>query len=175
LQAIEKLAGNIDPGKLIVLEYHIRDQYATGETMAWFMNFANQGTPSVYFNGENPVLGGGDTSPLYSMYLSRVNAELTINSTVSMTGTLSPADNQVKLILTNKSSSAINGAQLVGVAYTDLGTTEHHFVVRDITTSKMNLAAGGTGQYSVSLEVPGSIVVFLKDASGSILQSLAFT
>jgi hypothetical protein len=175
LQAIEKLAGEISPAKLIVLEYHIRDQYATGETMAWFMNFNSSGTPAVYFNGEHPVLGGGDTSSLYNTYQSRINAELALNGSVSMAGTFSPANNQISVKLTNNSTQEISDAQLVGVVYADFGTLEHHFVVRDLSSSQVNLAAGETKDYKVTLEAPGQVAVFLKSASGSILQALSFS
>jgi hypothetical protein len=175
VQAIERLAGEISPAKLMVLEYHIRDQYATGETMAWFTNFNNQGTPSIYFNGKNPVLGGGDTSALYNMYFSRINAELALNSLVSMAATFSAKNNQVSVKITNNSPQEIGDAQLVGVVYVDFGTAEHHFVVRDLSSSKVNLAAGETKDYTVTLEVPGQVAVFLKDSSGSILQALSFS
>jgi hypothetical protein len=175
VQAIEKLAGEMSPAKLMVLEYHIRDQYATGETMAWFTNFNSSGTPAVYFNGEHPVLGGGDTSSLYNMYLSRVTAELALNSSVSMEATFSTRNNQVSVKITNKSPQEIGDAQLVGVIYVDFGMAEHHFIVRDLSSSQVNLAAGETKDYKVTLEVPGQVAVFLKSASGSILQSLSFS
>jgi hypothetical protein len=124
----------------------------------------------VYFNGGHGVLGGGNTQSLYNSYLTRINNELTVTSSFSIAASSIPSSNAVTVQLINNSSEAINGAQLVGVATQDLGTAGHHFIVRNMTSTGVNLAAGQTQDYQMTLEVSGQTVVFVKNSSGSVIQ-----
>jgi hypothetical protein len=171
LQAIEKLANDLGTTRLVVLEYHIRDEFATPESEALFQNYGARATPSVYFDGGRAVLGGGDTQYLYNSYLARINTELTGTSSFSIAASSIPNSNVVNARLTNNSSEAINDAQLVGVATQDLGTAGHHFIVRNMTSTGVNLAPGQTQDYQISLEMSGQVVVFVKNSSGSIIQA----
>ncbi len=136
----------------------------------------NTGTPAAYFNGNHLVLGGSYTSSIiYDKYLAAINDELKDDNYISITAGKSDQNDQVNVIVTNNSMNTIINAQLVGVVYSDLGISEHRFIVRDMTSSKVSLAAGETKFNVISLEVPGPVVVFLKDSSGEILQSVLVT
>jgi hypothetical protein len=175
LQAIEKIANELGPSKLIVLEYHTRDQYATPETEALFQSYGSRATPSVFFDGKHGVLGGGDTLTLYNNYLGRINTELAVPSSFSVSATSVPASNLVSARLVNNSPETLNGAQLFVVATQDMGSGEHHYIVRKLASTGVDLAPGQAMEYQLNLEVAGQVVVFLKNSSGSVLQAALLT
>jgi len=176
------LASELGPGKLLVLQYHSGDKYATSETEAKVKEYNVKGFPTIFFNGGNAVLGGGSGN--YAQYSDVVNRELTKQSSVSITGvtTLSGSIMSLDVTITNISGSAITNVKLMAVLYSDYGTEEHHYVVRDILlpSNIATLSAGETQKFNLTSDWPGGVsglkaVIFLQSSSGQILQSAIAT
>lgn len=172
------MASELGPGKLLVLQYHSGDKYATPETEAKVKEYNVKGFPTIFFNGGNSVVGGGSGN--YAQYSTVVNSELTKQSSVSIVGamTLSGGTLSLNVTVTNISGSAITNVKLMAVLYSDYGTEEHHYVVRDILppSNIASLSAGETQKFSLSSDFRDSLsslraVLFVQSSSGQILQS----
>jgi hypothetical protein len=162
-----------------VLQYHSGDDYATSKTEAKVDEYKVEGFPSMFFNGGNLVKGGGEGS--YNKYSTIVSQELKKTCPASMAGGMTFSGNAISLkaAATNISNSSITDAKMIAVVYEDLGTDEHHYVVRDIRTlSKIaTLAPGATQQFTLSSSLSGSLskmraVFILQSSSGQVLQSV---
>jgi hypothetical protein len=182
LQAIEKLADELGPTKFLVLEYHINDSYANHSTLARLLAYGVTSWPTVYFNGANPVLGGGYVvQDDYDTYKSKISSELSQPSPVSINASRNFSSDAlvVNVMLTNTSDHAITNAQLVGVTYLDHGQSQYRAVVNDMSSASapVNLAPGVTLTLQLTFERPvatAEVVVLLK-IPGRVLQSaLAF-
>jgi hypothetical protein len=171
------LAEELGPARLLVVEYHTKDRWASTETEALYDYYKADGTPTIYFNGGNGVSGGGDTNYLYARYKRIVDKELAKQAQISLTGAkLSDSvTGPVSVKLTNTSSQTMNSAELFGIAYQDLGTERHRFLVSDVTTvSVARVSPGETLELELNFETQApalNIVVFLKSSSGQILQA----
>jgi hypothetical protein len=178
LQAVKKLADEVGPARLLVLQYHVHDRWATYETQKLYDLYKVTGTPSFFFNGGSMVPGGGvDTSYLYARYRPIIDKELATTATAAIVADR-PYDSisgPVEVKIKNTSDQPISGARLFGVAYQDYNTDRHRFLVSDISEMPLSdLAPGETIQVQLSLDTQAyglSIVVFLKSASGQILQA----
>jgi hypothetical protein len=182
LQALEKLADELGPTKLLVLEYHISDSYANHSTLARLLAYGVASWPTVFFNGANPVLGGGYVvQEDYDAYQSKIYSELSQPGLVSINASknFSGGSLVVKVILTNISDRAITNAQLIGVTYLDQSQSQYRAVVNDMSSSStpINLSPGETLNLQLTFERPAStvqVVVLLK-IPGRVLQAaLAF-
>lgn len=176
------MASELGPGKLLVLQYHSGDKYATPETEAKVTEYKVKGFPTIFFNGGNSVVGG--SSGNYAQYSAVVNSELTKQSSVNITGvtTLSGGTLSLDVTITNISGSAITNVKLMAVLYSDYGTDEHHYVVRDVLPPSgiASLSAGETQKFNLTSDWPGGLsglkaVFFLQSSSGQILQSAIAT
>jgi len=83
------------------------------------------------------------------------------------------------VVVTNISDNNITDVKVMAVVYEDLGTDEHHYVVRDMQTLSTiaNLTPGSTQQFTLSSNYSGNLsnlkaVFFLQLPSGEILQSV---
>ena len=170
------------PGKLLVLQYHAGDEYATPETEAKVQEYKVRGFPSIFFNGGNSVVGGGSSN--YDQYSNVVNRELAKQSSVSIAGVMTSSGGTLSLdvTITNISDSPITGVKLMAVIYEDIGTEEHHYVVRDILPPSeiASLSAGETQTFSLSSDSLDNLpslraVLFLQSSSGEVLQSAMAT
>jgi hypothetical protein len=159
------------------LQYHSGDKYATPATEAKVTEYGVRGFPSMYFNGGNLVAGGSNAS--YSQQTAVIDRELAKAPTVSIGGSLKLTGGiTVAANVTNTGTAVISNAKLMMVLYEDLGTDEHHYVVRDILTptAVASLAPGATQQFSVKSSYAGSTaklnaVVYLRASNGEILQA----
>ncbi len=165
------------PGKLLVLQYHSGDKYATPETEARVKEYKVQGFPTMFFNGGNSVVGGGTGS--YGQYSAVVNKELTKQGSLTIGGVMTSSGGRISIDVTiaNTSVNDISNVKLIAVVYEDLGIDEHHYVVRDILPPS-EIASVSSGQkqtFNLSADFPGSLsslkaVVFLQSPSGQVLQ-----
>jgi hypothetical protein len=162
-----------------VLQYHSGDNYATSATLAKASEYGVKGIPAIYFNGANPILGAGSESSAYSAQTAKINAELAKAPLVAVTATMSISGGiKVNVNLANTGTAGVTGAKLYVVLYEDIGTAEHHYVVRDIVTplNITSLAAGGSQQLAASSAYTGATtklnaVVFVRASNGEILQA----
>ncbi len=136
----------------------------------------------MFFNGGNSVVGGG--TGIYSLYSAVVRKELTKQSSVRITGIMTPSGGTISLnvTITNISDSQITNVKLMAVVYEDLGTDEHRYVVRDILPPSeiVSLSPEETQEFSFGSDFPGSLsrlraVLFLQSPSGQVLQSVLVT
>ena len=172
------MASELGPGKLLVLQYHSGDKYATPETEAKVGEYKVKGFPTMFFNGGNSVVGGGSGN--YGQYSAVVNRELTKQSSVSIVGVMTSRSGTISLdvTITNISDSAVTSVKLMAVVYEDIGTEEHHYVVRDILPPSgiASLPPGETQKFSLSSDFRDSLsslraVLFLQSPAGQVLQS----
>jgi hypothetical protein len=176
LQALEQLASELGSSKMLLLEYHTSDMYANAATQAVFLAYGVTGTPTVFFDGANPVLGGSKVvQDNYNMYRGKINAESTQPSPAAIVATKSYGSTalQINVQLTNISTQPLSGVQLVGVTYTDSGKSEYRAIVNDISSPvTASLAPGETQNLELTLPRPASVVqtVVLLKSGNRILQ-----
>jgi hypothetical protein len=172
LQAIERLAAELGPASLVVLEYHRGDAYTTQKTIDLFLAYGVTGTPTIFFNRSTRLQGGGDVQALYNTYKDEV-AKTKALSPISVTARSSTSYGVLTttVTLTNLSGETQYWLTLLGVPYRDLGISDLRYVVSDITgpVSIPNLAAGETASFKLT-GVGSKMVVFLKSLSGEIIQ-----
>ena len=164
------------PERLVVLEYHTKDQWAFRETEALYSSYDVEGTPSVFFDGKNGVAGGSDASYLYARYKRITEKELTARELLTLSAArasdIIPGIINVKL--TNISEETFTDLQLIGVAYQDFGTERHHFLVSDISAVNVpEIRPGDSLELEISFETQASLlntVLFVKSVTGQIIQ-----
>ena len=136
----------------------------------------------MFFNGGNSVAGGW--SGCYDKYSAVVNTELAKVSPINITGTMTISGSSINLSSTvsNTGGSAIDNVKLMAVLFEDIGTAEHHYVVRDILrpTIISSLAQGTQQQFNLVSDYRGDsvnlkAVLFLRSSSGQILQAVLVT
>ena len=136
----------------------------------------------MFFNGGNAAVGGG--TGCYDRYKPIVNTEIAKGSFVIINGTMTISGSSVNLSSTvsNTGSSPIDNVKLLAVLFEDIGTAEHHFVVRDILTPTTisSLASGSQQQFNLVSDYRGDsvnlkAVLFLRSSSGQILQAVLVT
>lgn len=124
------------------------------------------------------MIGGGSRN--YDQYSDVVNSELAKQSSVSIAGVMTSSGGTLSLdvTITNIGDSPITGVKLMAVIYEDLGTEEHHYVVRDILPPSeiASLPAEETQKLSLISDFLDSLpslgaVLFLQSSSGEVLQS----
>jgi hypothetical protein len=167
------------PSRLLVLQYHSGDSYATKATEARVQEYKVKGFPSMFFNGGNVISGGSEQSyNQYSKLLSSMTSADSFKKTlVNINGTFSATDsNPVNATVNNLGSSEIKSARLMAVIFEDLGTSEHRYTVREVLTpaaiaslqpqmaQKFGFKPAATGR---NLKA----VIFLQAPNGEILQS----
>ena len=165
--------------QLLVLQYHSGDTYATKATEARIADYGNRGFPTIFFDGANPIIGAGSETSAYAAQTAAITKELAKAPTAAITAGMTVSGGiKVTAIITNTSSAAINIAQLRVVLYEDIGTSEHHYAVRDILTplAVASLAPGASQQFTVPSTYSGSTanlnaVVFMQASNGDILQA----
>jgi hypothetical protein len=174
----------LGPTKLLVLQYHSGDKYATPKTEAKVTEYKVDGFPTIFFNGGNSTVGGGSSSGCYDRYKPIVNTETAKISPVNLTGTMTVNGSSITINSTviNTGTSSITNAKLMAVLVEDIGTAEHHYVVRDILTpSAINsLAPGAQQTFNPNITYSGTTtnlkaVLFVQSSSGTILQSVLVT
>ena len=136
----------------------------------------------MFFNGGNAAVGGG--TGCYDRYKPIVNTEIAKGSFVIINGTMTISGSSVNLSSTvsNTGSSPIDNVKLLAVLFEDIGTAEHHFVVRDILTPTTisSLVSGSQQQFNLVSDYRGDsvnlkAVLFLRSSSGQILQAVLVT
>ena len=162
-----------------MLQYHSGDEYANTKTEARVEEYEVEGFPSMFFNGGNVVMGGWDGC--YDAYSAVINEELIKPVSAAIAGTMTTGSNTLSfnVVVTNISDNNITDVKVMAVVYEDLGTDEHHYVVRDMQTLSTiaNLTPGSTQQFTLSSNYSGNLsnlkaVFFLQLPSGEILQSV---
>jgi thiol-disulfide isomerase/thioredoxin len=178
-QAIEKLAKELGPEKLLVLEYHSGDKSATPETEARAVEYRIRAYPTIIFNGSRSVVGSASMSNSYQRYVAVINTELAKAPPVTVKATMTASGTQVSLDINvgNSGISGITDAELIAVVYEDTGTEEHHYIVRDMLRSSISSIAPDEQQtFNLSADFPGGIsrlkaVAFVQLPSHLVLQS----
>ena len=136
----------------------------------------------MFFNGGNAAVGGG--TGCYDRYKPIVNTEIAKGSFVIINGTMTISGSSVNLSSTvsNTGSSPIDNVKLLAVLFEDIGTAEHHYVVRDILTPTTisSLVSGSQQQFNLVSDYRGDsvnlkAVLFLRSSSGQILQAVLVT
>ena len=96
--------------------------------------------------------------------------------------TISGSSVNLSSTVSNTGSSPIDNVKLLAVLFEDIGTAEHHFVVRDILTPTTisSLASGSQQQFILVSDYRGDsvnlkAVLFLRSSSGQILQAVLVT
>lgn len=133
----------------------------------------------MFFNGGNVITGGSDQS--YSQYSkllsSMTSADSAKKSQVNISSSFSTAESSpLNASVTNLGSSEIKSAKLMAVTFEDLGTSEHHYTVREILTpaSVSSLQPGTAQKFSFKPGAAGSnlkAVIFLQLSTGEVLQA----
>jgi hypothetical protein len=178
LQALEQLSTELGPDKLLLLEYHTQDIYTTAATQAAFLAYGVTGTPTVIFDGSSKVLGGDKVvQDDYNMYRGKINTELAKPNAVVIAATksLEGSTLQINVQLTNISSQALSGIQLLGVTYSDQGKSMYRAIVNDVSSPvTANVALGETQNLQLTLTKPTSLVqsVVLVKSAGVIIQAV---
>ncbi len=177
MQAIKKLSDELGPEQLVVLEYHTKDTWASKDTEALYKFYNPEGTPTIYFDGANGVSGGGDTDYLYARYKRIFSREVAVPPAVMLSAAKFQENipGSINVKLTNVSGSAITDAWLYGVAYQDLGTERHHFLVSAFSKKSISqLGAGETLGLELSFDTQASllnVVIYCKSSTGQIIQA----
>jgi hypothetical protein len=178
LQAIEQLADELGPTKLLVLEYNASNVSTVPGMQDLLLSYRVTGTPTLLFNGFNPSRGSNSVvEDDYMGYKNKVTYQLTQRSPVAIEAAMDAGGDSlvVNVKLTNSSTQAITGAELVGVTYVDQGKSEYRAVVIGISSSDspVNLSPGETLNLPIIFQKPAStvqVVVFLK-LPGLIIQA----
>jgi hypothetical protein len=165
--------------RLLVLQYHSDDSYATKSTEARIAEYGNRGFPTIFFNGASPLIGAGSEASAYAAQTAAINKELAKTPVAAITATMSVSGGiKVNATVGNTGASAISGAQLRVVIVEDVGASEHHYVVRDIMSPLVigTLSPGIGRQFTASSSYSGntarlSAVVFIEASNGDILQA----
>ena len=96
--------------------------------------------------------------------------------------TISGSSINLSSTVSNTGGSAIDNVKLMAVLFEDIGTAEHHYVVRDILrpTIISSLAQGTQQQFNLVSDYRGDSVIlkavlFLRSSSGQILQAVLVT
>ena len=157
-----------------MLQYHSKDKYATPATEARVQEYKVRGFPALMFNGRNAVMGGFSGS--YKDQTKAIDKELAKEAAVTLTlSVLEGVNMPTMALVTNVSGAAITNARLMAVVYEDLGTDEHHYVVREILEPVVfDLAANSSQDYSFKPNFTGDeqyMVTFVQAASGEVLQA----
>jgi hypothetical protein len=164
------------------LQYHSSDQYATSETEAKVKEYKVRGFPTMFFNGGNETVGGGEGN--YNQYKTMVSSLLTRQSFIRIVGqmTASGGSISIKATVINSGNNPITDVKFMAVVYEDIGTEEHHYVVQDILppSEVISLAPAASREFSLNSDFLGSspnlkVVLFLQATSGEILQAALAT
>ena len=130
----------------------------------------------MFFDGGNSVVGGSDKS--YNQYSTVVTAELAKRSPATIGGVITFTSGiSIDATVTNASSNDISGVKLMAVIYEDIGTSEHHYVVRDILQpiAIANLSPQNPQKFSLKSSLSSTsglkAVLYLQTQSGEIIQS----
>jgi hypothetical protein len=178
LQALEQLADELGPTKLLVLEYHTNDAYTVPGIQPLLLSYGVTGTPTVMFDGGNASIGSDSVvQNEYQRYNYKITADLAVRNPLTIeAGTDLGGDSLlVNVTLNNPSNQTITGAQLIGVAYVDQGKSQYRAIVSEISSvgNPVNLSPGDTLHVQLAFKKPASVekvAVFLK-SSGHIIQA----
>jgi hypothetical protein len=177
LQAIKRLSDELGTEKLLVLEYHTKDTWASRDTEALYEYYDPEGTPTVYFNGGNEVAGGGDSDYLYSRYKKIVTRESAVEPVIGLAVSRSVENEPGTVVvrLTNGTGNLLEDVVLCGVAYQDFGTERHYFLASDMSMVPVaGIPAGSSVEIALFFETRASelsVAVFLKSAAGDVIQA----
>jgi hypothetical protein len=130
----------------------------------------------MYFNGANLVSGGSDRS--YNQYVQVLSKESEKFSPIDLKGTMTINNGTIiEAQVTNTSNEDINSGKVMAVIFEDLGTSQYHYVVRDILApvSITTLPPQASEKYSLksgAVIQNAKTVLYVQLNSGEILQSV---
>jgi hypothetical protein len=159
---------------MILLQYWARPDYSSGEASARIREYGVGSTPTTCFNGpQNKAVG--ETS--YSRFKDKVDSERERGAAVAITAAKAISGNAISVSadVFNSGNVSVENAEVMFVAYEDLGDSEKHFVVLAIESGGTvdNLPRGGTESFSEEFDLSDSetgnveAVVFLQSAGSS--------
>jgi len=169
-RALERLATERGPGRVIPLEYHIDDQYAVpgseARRAAWEVRYV----PTLVGRVHPPVTTDEDTAyqdlQLSLLQLGRWFPPPTLEVDVSR----SISDGRVALQaqIENRGESSVADLQVIFVLYEDLGRDGYRFVVRDVSSPRSVVRIETGARIEISAELS-----LLEDASHDRVEAVA--
>jgi len=178
-----------------IIENHNGDNYANTYSNARNSYYAITGYPTANFDGLNPSVGGSNTQSMYSNYLPKVTARMSVAShyTISAVGTLTGNNFSINVTVA-KPENDTNTNVVLHSAITESeiqqswqGQTHLNFVNRLMLPNQngtpISLSTGGqqtinlTGTFSDSWNMNTcEVVLFLQNAtSKEVLQGIKYT
>ncbi|MEA3339205.1 MAG: ABC transporter permease [Chloroflexota bacterium] len=169
-RALERLAAERGPGRVIPLEYHIDDQYAVPGSEARQAVWEVRYMPALVGRVHPSVTTDEDTAyqdlQLSLLQLGKWFPPPTLEVDVSR----SISDGRVALQaqIENRGESSVADLQVIFVLYQDLGRDGYRFVVRDVSSprSVVRIETGARIEISAELSLP-------EDASHDRVEAVA--
>lgn len=146
-EAFDKLAEYYPRSALAILEYHVHipgpDPMTTNETHDRYMSYGNTGTPTVYFNGSDQIIGGGPkyvASNRFNVYKHTIDKSAGIKPAVHFSGKAGMKGEDVNVMITVSSDKTLGSSLALHTALVERsvdytgsnGVSKHLFVVRDL-------------------------------------------
>lgn len=131
--------------EVAVIDYHTGDEYENSYALSRLSYYGLTGTPTAWFDGGLPVVGGNHTTSMYSTYLTKYNQRINVLSsfTIDIQGSNSGMIDYELNITINKvaSTTATNMVMHVVVTENDIqqnwqGMTELNHVERLIVPNQ---------------------------------------
>jgi len=177
-----------------VIKYHSGDAYNIPASTSRINYYGITGFPTAFFDGLNPTAGGSATSSLYSNYLPKVNARLSVPSAYNISAVGSMAGNLVNINVTvEKPVADANTNVKLHAVLTEsriphvwFNQTHVHNVTRAMAPSAsgtdINLGTGGQVTIPLTFSIqPGwnnermEVILFLQNnTSREILQGTKY-
>ncbi len=190
VREMEKLTVYYPDSKLIVLEYHIQDEFTTSETESLFYSYTLTGPPTVVFMGgiwEDPEMATHYGRNLmqgpytFAEYQTRYNLIKGEQSSVLIEASLSTSSMKADVKITNLSSATLVNYKVYAVVYKDRYTKTqldgYDYMVEDVTDSKgLSLNGGSSLSFQLNSSIKNTssehMVIIVKDDRGLIVQAL---
>ena len=169
-----------------VIKYHSGDEFTNAYSSSRVSYYNISGFPTAFFDGLNPVVGGGNASQsMFPQYSAKVNQRMAIPSsfTIAMEGTHScltdfTANITVNKVATNNSSNlrlhAVLTEKHIPKSWQGMSEVNHacRLMIPNQFGTSVSFGSGNTQQYSLQFSLDPSwffenleLVVFLQDQS----------
>lgn len=146
-EAFDKLAEYYPRTAVVILEYHVHipgaDPMTTDETHARYLYYGNTGTPTVYFNGQDQMVGGGPkyvAANRFNVYKHTIENVIEAKPTVQISAKAGLKGDDVMLYVTLSAQKPLPDSLVLHTALVERsvdytgsnGVSKHAFVVRDL-------------------------------------------
>ncbi|MBU1747991.1 MAG: hypothetical protein KKA73_09905 [Chloroflexi bacterium] len=156
------MAHELGPDQLLVLQYHIGDDYATWDTLSRYGEYGISTLPAATFDGsQNMVPGAISLDWCYQQYKSRVEGEGAKSSNVSLVVCRTTTANAMHLAgtVTNRGTTGLTDVDLRFVVVENLGVSGFQYVVRAMLSPQRitSLAPGASVTLQGDVSLSGGI------------------